>query len=95
MLCTHRFNDSSMAFPEHMHGCCRRNEILDAHDYLRVCVDGEWIDVDATWPLALRDFGLPAETGTARRRWSSASSPTSTKSSTAIRRRRRKSGCRS
>ena len=30
------------------------------HDYLQVCVDGEWIDVDATWPLALRDFGLPA-----------------------------------
>ena len=22
-------------------------------------VDGDWIDVDATWPLGLRDFGLP------------------------------------
>jgi transglutaminase-like putative cysteine protease len=60
MLCTHRFNDSSMAFPEHMHGALQKNEILDVHDYLQVYVDGKWIDVDATWPLALRDFGVPA-----------------------------------
>jgi transglutaminase-like putative cysteine protease len=60
MLCTHRFNDSPMAFPEHMHGVLQKNEILDVHDYLQVCVDGEWLDVDATWPLALKDFGVPA-----------------------------------
>ena len=60
MLCTHRFNDSPLPFPGHMQDLLRKNEILDVHDYLQISVDGEWIDVDATWPLALRDFGLPA-----------------------------------
>ena len=60
MLCTHRFNDSPLPFPDHMQDLLRKNEILDVHDYLQICVDGDWIDVDATWPLRLRDFGLPA-----------------------------------
>jgi hypothetical protein len=60
MLCTHRFNDSPLPFPDHMQDLLRKNEIVDLHDYLQICVDGAWIDVDATWPLALRDFGLPA-----------------------------------
>src|SRR5215468_1935908 len=59
MLCTHRFNDSPMPFPDRMQDLLRKNEIVDVHDYLQVSVDGEWIDVDATWPLVLRDFGLP------------------------------------
>lgn len=60
MICTHRFNDSPMAFPERMNAVLQKNEVVDVHDYLQVCVDGEWVDVDATWPLPLRDFGLPA-----------------------------------
>jgi hypothetical protein len=60
MLCTHRFNDSPLPFPDHMQGLLRKNEIVDVHDYLQICIDGAWIDVDATWPLGLRDFGLPA-----------------------------------
>jgi transglutaminase-like putative cysteine protease len=60
MMCTHRFNDSPLPFPGHMQDLLRKNEILDVHDYLQISVDGEWIDIDATWPLGLRDFGLPA-----------------------------------
>jgi len=59
MVCTHRFNDSAVPFPSRMQELLRKNEILDVHDYLQINVDGEWIDVDATWPMALRDFGLP------------------------------------
>lgn len=59
MACTHRFNDSPVPFPPRMQDLLRKNEIVDVHDYLQICVDGEWLDVDATWPLALRDFGLP------------------------------------
>src|SRR5262245_20479686 len=59
MVCTHRFNDSPMPFPDHMQELLRKNEILDVHDYLQISVDGQWLDVDATWPLGLRDFGLP------------------------------------
>lgn len=60
MMCTHRFNDSPLPFPERMQDLLRKNEIVDVHDYLQISVDGTWIDVDATWPLVLRDFGLPA-----------------------------------
>jgi len=60
MVCSHRFNDSPLPFPDHMQSVLDKNEVLDWHDYLQVNVDGKWIDVDATWPLALRDFGLPA-----------------------------------
>jgi hypothetical protein len=59
MVCTHRFNDSPVPFPERMQDLLRKNDIVDVHDYLQICVNGTWIDVDATWPLALRDFGLP------------------------------------
>ena len=60
MLCTHRFNESPLPFPEEMQALLRKNEIVDVHDYLQICIDGDWIDIDATWPLRLRDFGLPA-----------------------------------
>jgi hypothetical protein len=60
MLCSHRFNDSPLPFPDHMQALLDRNEVMDWHDYLQINVDGRWIDIDATWPLGLRDFGLPA-----------------------------------
>ena len=59
LLCTHSFNDSPLPFPQEMQDMLRKNEIIDLHDYLQVCIDGEWIDVDATWQLSLRDFGFP------------------------------------
>ncbi|MGD9763879.1 MAG: transglutaminase domain-containing protein [Candidatus Binatia bacterium] len=59
MQCTYRFNDSPLPFPDHMQELLQKNEIVDVHDYLQIGVDGDWVDVDATWPLALRDFGLP------------------------------------
>ncbi|MFN8640593.1 MAG: transglutaminase-like domain-containing protein [Candidatus Binatia bacterium] len=61
MLCTHRFNDWPMAFPDDLQALLQKNEIVDVHDYLQVCIDGAWVDVDATWPLALREFGLTSE----------------------------------
>lgn len=59
MLCTHRFNESPLPFPEEMQALLRKNEIVDVHDYLQILVDGEWIDVDVTWERNLRDFGFP------------------------------------
>ncbi|MCX8073835.1 MAG: hypothetical protein N3C12_15515 [Candidatus Binatia bacterium] len=59
MLCTHRFNESAIGFPEHLQTMLEKNEIVDVHDYLQVSIDGRWIDVDATWPVALREFGFP------------------------------------
>jgi hypothetical protein len=59
MLCTHRFNESPLPFPDDMQALLRKNEIVDVHDYLQILLDNNWIDVDATWEKALRDFGFP------------------------------------
>src|SRR5262245_45706496 len=49
MICSHRFNESPIGFPEEMQEMLRKNEIVDLHDYLQVQIDDDWIDVDATW----------------------------------------------
>lgn len=59
MICTHRFNESPIVFPGPMQEMLRRNEIIDMHDFLQIAVDGGWVDVDATWPIGLREFGFP------------------------------------
>ncbi len=59
MICTQRFNESPLAFPDAMQATLRKNEIVDLHDFLRIRVDGKWIDIDATWPSNLREFGFP------------------------------------
>jgi len=59
MICTHRFNESAIVFPGPMQEMLRKNEIIDMHDYLQIALDGEWVDVDATWPSGLREFGFP------------------------------------
>ncbi len=59
MVCRHRFNESPIGFPENLQAMLRKNEIVDLHDYLQVQIDGRWIDVDATWPQHLREFGFP------------------------------------
>jgi hypothetical protein len=61
MLCTHRFNEASLPMPGNMQVMLQKNEIADLHDYLQVNIGGTWVDVDATWPKALRDFGLPTD----------------------------------
>lgn len=59
MLCTHRFNESPLPFPEEMQAVLRKSEIVDVHDYLQIFLDNQWIDIDATWEQPLRDFGFP------------------------------------
>lgn len=59
MICTHRFNESPIVFPPPMQDILRKNEIVDLHDYLQVAIDDEWVDIDATWPRGLREFGFP------------------------------------
>lgn len=59
MICTHRFNESPIGFPDPLQDVLRKNEVVDVHDYLQMLIDGRWIDIDATWPRELRDFGFP------------------------------------
>jgi transglutaminase-like putative cysteine protease len=59
MICSHRFNESPLPFPENMQSMLRKDEIVDMHDYLQIELNGDWIDVDATWERGLREFGFP------------------------------------
>lgn len=59
MLCVHRFNESPIGFPDHLQLMLEKNEVVDVHDYLQISLQGGWIDVDATWPRVLREFGFP------------------------------------
>jgi hypothetical protein len=59
MICTHRFNESPIAFPDEMQEILRKNEIVDLHDYIQIAIDGTWVDVDAAWEAGLRAFGFP------------------------------------
>jgi len=59
VISRHRFNESPLAFPPPMQEMLRKNEIVDLHDHLQIAIDGEWIDVDATWEHGLREFGFP------------------------------------
>lgn len=58
-ICSHRFNESDLPFPDRMQAMLLRDEIVDMHDYLQLDVGGGWIDVDATWEQGLREFGFP------------------------------------
>lgn len=59
MICTHQFNESPIAFPEHMQALLRKSEIVDLHDCLQLAIDGNWVEIDATWQSALREYGFP------------------------------------
>jgi len=59
LICTHTFNESPIPFSDEMQSLLRKVEISDVHDYLQLAVDGDWIDVDATWERCLRDYGFP------------------------------------
>jgi len=59
VLCTHRFNESPLPFPDSIQALLNKDEIVDVHNYLQIHVDGDWLDVDATWELWLREFGFP------------------------------------
>jgi hypothetical protein len=59
MICRHRFNESPLPFPDDLQALLMKNEIVDLHDYLQVQIDGQWVEVDATWELGLREFGFP------------------------------------
>ena len=59
MICSHRFNESDLPFPQDMQEMLMRDEVVDMHDYLQVEIDGQWVDIDATWERGLREFGFP------------------------------------
>lgn len=59
VLCSHRFNESPIAFPDEMQDLLRKNEVFDVHHFVQLELQGNWVDVDATWNVALRPYGFP------------------------------------
>ncbi|MPZ97932.1 MAG: hypothetical protein GEU80_01125 [Dehalococcoidia bacterium] len=64
IVCTHEFTrENSPWLPDDILGEIERHgPVPDVHNFLRVQAEPEddWTTVDATWPLAARDLGLPA-----------------------------------
>ena len=66
IACTHEFTaDNFPWLPPHLQAVVEDRPVPDVHNFLRVeddpsREDGDWITVDATWPLPARALGLPA-----------------------------------
>jgi hypothetical protein len=65
IACTHQFTaENSPWLPPELLAHLADGPMPDVHQFLRVesnrdAADGAWMTVDATWPLAARDLGLP------------------------------------
>ena len=60
LLATHEFTpENSPWLPPHLLEVVREAPVPDVHTFLRVRAREDWGAVDATWPLAARDLGLP------------------------------------
>jgi hypothetical protein len=63
LVAPHEFTaESAPWLPEPLLEECREAPVPDVHNFLRVQLEPhlDWQSVDATWPLAGRDIGLPA-----------------------------------
>ena len=47
------------SFPDDLSLMVRDEEIKDYHHFVRIRIDGQWLNLDATWHDALRDHGFP------------------------------------
>lgn len=64
---THHFTEENSPWlPPDLLDEVRRAPVPDIHTFLRVQLDAfldEWFTVDATWPLAAKDLGMPVNEG--------------------------------
>jgi hypothetical protein len=66
MVCTHEFARGAQPWlPPELLALLEYGPVPDVHQFLRVQIDpaapdGVWMTVDATWPLAAGELGLPA-----------------------------------
>lgn len=47
------------SFPEDLSRMVQGEEVHDFHHFVRARIEGEWLDLDATWHDALCDYGFP------------------------------------
>jgi hypothetical protein len=63
IVAPHEFTAASSPWlPPHLLAMLDEGPIPDVHNFLRVqpAPDGDWMTVDATWPIAARELGMPA-----------------------------------
>jgi len=67
MLTLHRFNDlvwfptesyPLLQLPLEVEETLKRGLVYDFHNYTRICVNGKWINVDATFDKPLKKYDL-------------------------------------
>ena len=61
-MATHTFTEqNTQHFPEHLRGLLSDGPVPDVHTFLRIKSpdeSGEWVDVDATWPIQTKCLGM-------------------------------------
>ena len=50
------------SFPDDLSLMFREGNINDYHHFVRILIDGQWLNLDATWQDSLRDHGFPVNT---------------------------------
>ena len=59
VMCTHRFTlDNTGHFPEFLKKIVAEKPVPDVHTYARLLNDGNWMNVDATWPKCAEELGI-------------------------------------
>lgn len=63
IMCTHQFtSDNTIHFPDFLRKIVAEQPVTDVHTYLRLWTGSRWMDVDATWPKAAKELGMPVNT---------------------------------
>ncbi|MCF6182286.1 hypothetical protein [Lutibacter sp.] len=55
----HSFNNLPVKYPKNIKEFLAKNKIVDPHNFLKIKIEDNWIVVDVTWDLPLKNLGFP------------------------------------
>lgn len=55
----HSFNNLPVKYPKKINEFLAKNKIVDPHNFLKIKIEDNWIVVDVTWDLPLKNLGFP------------------------------------
>lgn len=62
-IAMHTFASLPVNFPDHIKELLNRSDIIDPHNFFKIQVGDQWVSVDVTWDLPLKEFGFPVNVG--------------------------------
>ncbi|SDW16218.1 hypothetical protein SAMN05444411_101184 [Lutibacter oricola] len=55
----HSFNEIGVDFPKKVQQILDNTNIVDPHNFIKIKVNNQWLTIDATWNLQLKQFNFP------------------------------------